>query len=280
MLAVKHYLLEIVAVAFRLVASLDVLRPVIGNTGDHTAPPSASAVLRSGLHLERPGTDENGEQEAAASPEHTRPDQSLSSRSARFSGVGGALENASAETLRVMESFTKQATQAVGGTTARVVGVTSLLLGGIAGVASAIALDEDYQNREQLLQQRAPKTTRQGLRLGFRGLTDGLSSATEGVVLHPLEGARRGGALGFVRGVYRSIHGLVIKPLAGTALLGAKGTEGLASDVIKATHAMVLDQYVRMRQPRLLGSGQNSRVLPYPCAVLASFDVSEGSRQQ
>ena len=152
----------------------------------------------------------------------------------------------------------------VGGTTARVVGVASVLLGNVAGLANTITLDSEYQQRLQLLRQRHPKTTRQGVRLGLEALKDGFASGSAGVVRAPLEGARADGAVGFLRGLQRGIRGLFTKPLAGAAVFAVKATEGVSSDVMRVTHAHVVDQHVRMRQPRMLGTGQQARLLPYP----------------
>ena len=152
----------------------------------------------------------------------------------------------------------------VGGTTARVVGVAGVLLGNVAGLANTITPDLEYQQRLQLLRQRHPKTTRQGVRLGLEALKDGFASGSAGVVRAPLEGARADGAVGFVLGLQRGIQGLFTKPLAGAAVFAVKATEGVSSDVMRVTHAQVVDQHVRMRQPRLLGTGQQARLLPYP----------------
>ena len=124
--------------------------------------------------------------------------------------------------------------------------------------------DAAHQQRLQLIRQRQAKTTREGVLLGLEALRSGLSSATTGVVHETLEGARTGEVLGLLRGVQRGVRGLWSKPLAGVAVLAVKTTEGVASDLMRVTHAQVVDQYVRMRQPRMLGTGLQARLLPYP----------------
>ena len=71
--------------------------------------------------------------------------------------------------------------------------------------------------------------------------------------------------MGFLLGVGRGLRGLFTKPLSGVAVFTVKATEGVASDVMRVTHAQTVDEHVRMRQPRLMiGSTQHARLLPYP----------------
>ena len=220
----------------------------------------SSRLGRQGSDDSLQSTQASGRHEAGASTAE------LEGSSALGAALGSAfrrVDASSAETVRVLEAVTKQATHLVGGTTAGLVGMASAMLGNVGTLASNITLDEQFQERQQLMQQQHPKTTRQGVRMGLRAIADAATSASTDVVLQPWEGARTGGAVGLLRGLYRSLTGLVVKPLAATAVLGAKTAEGLASDLMRATHARGLDQYVRMRQPRELGA-PGARILPYP----------------
>ena len=280
MLAVKYYLLEIVVVAFRLLASLDALGV-------------AGAVLRydpraSPTTSEEPGGEEG--REVLSAEEHAHSEEGLRKEDteeeeedgiggfgAFGAGVGIALRRVDAtsgETKKFLESVTKHTRQVVGGTTAGVVGVAGVLLGHVAGLAQATTWDDEYQERQQLLRQRHPENTRQGLIMGLEALRDGFSSASAGVVRKPMEGAHTGGVAGMLWGLQRGLRGLCAKPLAATAVAATKATEGIASDVMRATHATVLDQHMRMRQPRMLGVGHGARILPYP-VVLPQIVLTE-----
>ena len=101
--------------------------------------------------------------------------------------------------------------------------------------------------------------------MGLEALRDGIWSAATGAVTQPVEGARSSGLIGFLRGVRNGLGGLLTKPVAGAAVAMAKASEGISSDVKRATYgAAAHDAHVRMRAPRRLGTGERARLLPYP----------------
>ncbi|CAI5470243.1 unnamed protein product [Closterium sp. Yama58-4] len=94
----------------------------------------------------------------------------------------------------------------------------SSLAGGIGTGFAKLTFDDSYIQR---FSQRPEGTSQQVLR-GAQDLGLGFVGAVTGLVLQPLEGARREGAVGAVKGVGKGVVGLVTKPLSG--LLGFAST--------------------------------------------------------
>jgi hypothetical protein len=193
---------------------------------------------------------------------------------AMYSSALRAVDASPLEAARFIEKVSTHTRRVVGGATAAAMGVTTALLGNFASAAHSITTDDKYAARQQLLQKRHARTTRQGLRMGVEALATGLRGAAEGAYRDPLEGARARGLGGFLAGMGRGICGLVTKPLAGGAVALSKATEGITSDVKRAAHTAHDDEHMRMRTPRELGSGgggPHARVLPYPQPPAAAF---------
>ncbi|CAI5945627.1 unnamed protein product, partial [Closterium sp. NIES-65] len=94
----------------------------------------------------------------------------------------------------------------------------SSLAGGIGSGFAKLTFDDSYIQR---FSQRPEGTSQQVLR-GAQDVGLGFVGAVTGLVLQPLEGARREGAVGAVKGVGKGVVGLVTKPLSG--LLGFAST--------------------------------------------------------
>ncbi|CAI5525095.1 unnamed protein product [Closterium sp. Naga37s-1] len=94
----------------------------------------------------------------------------------------------------------------------------SSLAGGIGTGFAKLTFDDSFIQR---FSQRPEGTSQQVLR-GAQDLGLGFVGAVTGLVLQPLEGARREGAVGAVKGVGKGVVGLVTKPLSG--LLGFAST--------------------------------------------------------
>ncbi len=89
---------------------------------------------------------------------------------------------------------------------------------------SAATLDAEYQNKRRMTQRRnkpkhalyvwdfcqagrADDTLRYGVAAGASAFADSVTSAFEGVASKPMEGAEKGGAAGFAKGVGKGFVG-------------------------------------------------------------------------
>ena len=108
----------------------------------------------------------------------------------------------------------------------------------------------------------APRHIGQGLLSGAWALATGVGDGLMGVVTAPIEGAKKEGATGMLKGFGRGGAGLLVKPIAGAFDLFTRTLEGgantfdwLAGEDVDGTGRegeMALDGDVRMRPPRMM----------------------------
>ncbi|KZS92954.1 vacuolar protein sorting-associated protein 13 [Sistotremastrum niveocremeum HHB9708] len=114
---------------------------------------------------------------------------------------------------------------------------------------SAATLDDDYQNRRRLAQRRnKPRHAIYGVTAGAEALATSVASGFEGVVMKPLEGAERGGAVGFFKGVGKGLVGAVTKPVVGVFDLASNVSEGIRN----TTTVFDSPERDRIRRPRVV----------------------------
>jgi len=101
----------------------------------------------------------------------------------------------------------------VGGLT----GAASKITGSVGRGIAALTLDEDFQRRRQEAINRRPQNFAENMACGVENLGHGLYEGVTGVVTKPLEGARKGGFVGFASGMGRGLLGVVTRPLTGAA---------------------------------------------------------------
>eukprot|EP00049_Salpingoeca_infusionum_P002983 m.61945 g.61945 ORF g.61945 m.61945 type:complete len:3627 (-) comp11888_c0_seq2:204-11084(-) len=108
------------------------------------------------------------------------------------------------------EGLTSLASNAVVGATGMVSGLT----GALGNTMAAITMDKDFQRQRRQAQSRKKTTGQHVLHTGESMLRSVWGGAT-GLFVKPIEGARSGGALGFMKGVGMGVVGLVAKPIVG-----------------------------------------------------------------
>jgi len=116
---------------------------------------------------------------------------------------------------------------------------------------SAATLDAEYQARRRSTQKRnKPKHALYGVTAGATAFADSVTSAFEGVASKPMEGAERGGAAGFAKGVGKGVVGLFTKPAVGVMDFLSASTEGIRNTTT------VFDQHDidRVRLPRFISA--------------------------
>eukprot|EP01012_Entosiphon_sulcatum_P033873 TRINITY_DN428_c0_g1_i2.p1 TRINITY_DN428_c0_g1~~TRINITY_DN428_c0_g1_i2.p1 ORF type:complete len:2501 (+),score=328.37 TRINITY_DN428_c0_g1_i2:171-7673(+) len=131
-------------------------------------------------------------------------------------------------------------------------GITSSAGKGLANLSG----DDEYIRERRKMMRKKPKHLGEGLLEGAEALGRGLYGGITGVVMRPMEGAREGGALGFMKGAGKGVVGLVVKPVTGLVDLAAKATQGLRN----TTTMFDQSNRLRVRPPRVL---HDNVLLPY-----------------
>ncbi|KAF8898743.1 hypothetical protein BD779DRAFT_1795358 [Infundibulicybe gibba] len=93
---------------------------------------------------------------------------------------------------------------------------------------SAATFDSEYQARRRMTQRRnKPRHAIYGVAAGGEAFASSVSSAMEGVLMKPIEGAESEGAFGFFKGVGKGLVGAVTKPVIGVFDLASNVSEGI-----------------------------------------------------
>lgn len=124
----------------------------------------------------------------------------------------------------------------------------SRLTSSVGSGLAAASLDREFETRRRMARFRnKPRHALTGVTAGASSFFSSLTSAVEGVALRPLEGAERGGALGFLRGLGRGGVGLLVKPAVGAFDLAASLGEGVRNTTTVFDSTNDID---RVRLPR------------------------------
>ncbi|KAG6813789.1 hypothetical protein H0H92_007201 [Tricholoma furcatifolium] len=92
---------------------------------------------------------------------------------------------------------------------------------------SAATFDSEYQARRRMAQRRnKPRHAIYGVAAGGEAFASSVTSAMEGVLMKPIEGAGSEGAIGFFKGVGKGLVGVVTKPVIGVFDLASNVSEG------------------------------------------------------
>jgi len=128
----------------------------------------------------------------------------------------------------------------------------SKVVGAVGKGVATLSFDDEYVRQRQVNQRKQPKHALDGAAQAFEALGMGLVHGITGVVLKPVEGARRGGAKGLVKGIGQGVVGIAVKPVAGVFEFASKATEGIRNT---ATMFEAGRNATRVRKyPRVFGS--------------------------
>lgn len=130
--------------------------------------------------------------------------------------------------------------------------------GSISKGLAAASMDKEFQNQRRMTRSRnRPKHALYGITSGGNAFATSLASGIGGLARHPMEGAEKEGALGFVKGVGKGVLGFATKPAIGAFDLASNLAEGVRNTTT------VFDQegLDRVRMPRFIG--QDGIVRPY-----------------
>jgi len=194
--------------------------------------------------------------------------------------IGGGVQNFFYEPYEGALQSPKDFVMGIGkGTTGLVTSVVSGALtstSSIVGTASDsisrgmqfISSDEDYsRKRHEQQQQRKLDIARGGAVAGFMSggetIVTGFASGLTGLVSTPITEARKGGAVGFLKGVGLGVIGAAVKPVLGVTDGLVSITQGISNTV---SNAQFIDQ---ARPPRVLErlDGESSALVLVPIDI-------------
>lgn len=125
------------------------------------------------------------------------------------------------------------------------------------GLAAA-TMDKEFQDQRRMSKSRnRPKHALYGVTAGGNAFAASMASGIGGLARHPLEGAEKEGALGFVKGVGKGVLGLATKPAIGAFDLASNVAEGVRN----TTTVFDAEGLDRVRLTRFIGT--DGIVRPY-----------------
>jgi len=99
-------------------------------------------------------------------------------------------------------------------------------------VGVTLTMDDDYKKERAQRSARQAKHAGEGVLFGLRDFGIGLYKGVTGVVVEPIKGVQREGALGLVKGVGKGLAGVVLKPTIGAVDLVSRTTEGIKNTTV------------------------------------------------
>lgn len=130
--------------------------------------------------------------------------------------------------------------------------------GSIAKGLAAASMDKEFQDQRRMARSRnRPKHALYGVTSGGNAFAASMASGIGGLARHPLEGAEKEGALGFVKGVGKGVLGLATKPAIGAFDLASNLAEGVRN----TTTVFDAEGLDRVRLTRFIG--MDGVVRPY-----------------
>lgn len=128
--------------------------------------------------------------------------------------------------------------------------------GSVSKGLAAATMDKEFQDQRRMSRNRnRPKHALYGVTSGGNAFAASMASGIGGLARHPLEGAEKEGALGFVKGVGKGFLGLATKPAIGAFDLASNVAEGVRNtttvfdqeglDRVRLTRFIGMDGIVR-----------------------------------
>jgi len=103
----------------------------------------------------------------------------------------------------------------------------SKIAGAIGKGVATLSFDDDYVKKRQINQRKEPKHFISGAGQGAFALGKGIFDGITGIVVKPVQGARKDGAKGLAKGIGQGVIGVVVKPVAGVFEAVSKTSEGI-----------------------------------------------------
>ena len=117
-----------------------------------------------------------------------------------------------------------------------------------------MAADDKFSKKLQHLRAQRSHGVEQGIEVGIEALAFGLASGLTGIVLQPLEGHRKDGMKGLLRGIQRGLVGAISKPISGALEMAHESTRATAhSRALGWDESSAFLQRVRIPRPFVHG---------------------------
>lgn len=94
-------------------------------------------------------------------------------------------------------------------------------------MASLLSGDQEFMKTRNSHKRKKARNVLQGVELGAKSLFTGITDGIAGVVMQPIRGTKKEGAIGFFKGVAKGLSGLVMKPVSGVLDTVSKTAEVL-----------------------------------------------------
>lgn len=122
--------------------------------------------------------------------------------------------------------------------------------GSISKGLAAASMDKEFQDSRRMAKSRnRPKHALYGVTSGGNAFAASMASGIGGLARHPLEGAEKEGAVGFVKGIGKGVLGLATKPAIGAFDLASNLAEGVRN----TTTVFDAEGLDRVRLTRFIG---------------------------
>jgi len=108
----------------------------------------------------------------------------------------------------------------------------SKIAGAIGKGVATLSFDDEYVKKRQINQRKEPKHFISGAGQGAFALGKGIFDGITGIVVKPVQGARKDGAKGFAKGIGQGVVGVVVKPVAGVFEAVSKTSEGIKNTAV------------------------------------------------
>lgn len=154
----------------------------------------------------------------------------------------------------------------IGHTVGGAAGAVSRITGTLGKGIAALTMDEDYQKRRRLEQNRRPNDIAEGIAQGGRDLVMGVYEGVTGIVTKPVAGAKEEGISGFFKGVGKGLIGAVARPTAGVVDFASGSFDAVkrATDVMDEVRPVRPARFIRpdgIIRPYNLMEAQGNRLL-------------------
>lgn len=154
----------------------------------------------------------------------------------------------------------------IGHTVGGAAGAVSRITGTLGKGIAALTMDEEYQRRRRLEQNRRPNDIAEGIAQGGRDLVMGVYEGVTGIVTKPVAGAKEEGISGFFKGVGKGLIGAVARPTAGVVDFASGSFDAVkrATDVVDEVRPVRPARFIRpdgIIRPYNLMEAQGNRLL-------------------
>lgn len=126
-------------------------------------------------------------------------------------------------------------------------GTASKITGTLGKGVAHLTFDKDYVRSRDKHVREKPKHIGEGMVWGAKELRSGIKSGLTGIVTSPLDGAKREGVQGFMKGMGKGVIGAAVKPGVGLFDMATRATQGITNFALNS------EMLVRVRPPRGFG---------------------------